>query len=179
MLAHKGTQTLHTDRLTLRKFVISDTTYMFRNYATDSRVTKFLSWTPYVKEEDIRPFLSEVIADYVEPNSYHWAIELAGEVVGSISTLSVDEKNHSCEVGYCLGHDYWNKGITTEALAAVMDFLFREVGMHRVMAKHDVENPASGKVMAKCGMTYEGTLKEHYRRHDGTYSDACVYGKVN
>lgn len=51
--------------------------------------------------------------------------------------------------------------------------------MHRVMAKHDVENPASGEVMKKCGMTYEGRLKEYYLRHDGTYSDALVYGIIN
>lgn len=178
MLTHKGTQEIHTQRLQLRKFVMSDTTYMFKNYATDERVTKFLSWTPYEKEEDIRPFLSSVIGEYDRPDTYHWAIEFQGEVIGSLSTLSIDEKNLSCEVGYCLGYDYWNKGITSEAMAAVMDFLYEEVGMHRIMAKHDVENPASGKVMEKCGMTYEGTLKEHYRRHDGTFSDARVYGKV-
>lgn len=178
MLNHKGTQEIHTHRLLLRRFLLSDTTSMFSNYATDSRVTKFLSWTPYEREEDIRPFLSTVIQEYDLPYTYHWAIEFEDEIIGSISTLSIDEKNLSCEVGYCLGYAYWNKGITSEALGAVMDFLFEEVGMHRIMAKHDVENPASGKVMEKCGMTYEGTLKEHYRRHDGTFSNAKVYGKV-
>lgn len=178
MLTHKGTQEIHTQRLLLRKFVMSDITSMFKNYATDERVTKFLSWTPYGREEDICPFLSMVIREYDRPDTYHWAIDFEGKIIGSISTLSIDEKNLSCEVGYCLGYDYWNKGITSEALVAVMDFLYEEVGMHRIMAKHDVENPASGKVMEKCGMTYEGTLKEYYRRHDGTFSDARVYGKV-
>lgn len=64
MLTHKGTQTFYTNRLTLRKFVFSDTADMFKNYATDPRVTKFLSWTPYEKEADIRPFLSSVIEEY-------------------------------------------------------------------------------------------------------------------
>lgn len=50
--------------------------------------------------------------------------------------------------------------------------------MHRIMAKHDIENPTSGEVMKKCGMTYEGRFKEFYLRHDGTYSDALVYGIV-
>ncbi|HOA80539.1 MAG TPA: GNAT family protein [Defluviitaleaceae bacterium] len=55
-----------------------------------------------------------------------------------------------------------------------MNYLFNEVGIHRISAKHDIENPASGKVMQKCNMTYEGRLREHYLRHDGTYSDALT-----
>ncbi len=92
--------------------------------------------------------------------------------------MSVDELRNNCEVGYCIGYDYWNKGFTSEALAAIMTYLFAEVGMHRIWAKHDVENPASGAVMQKCGMIYEGRFKEYYLRHDGTYSDALVYGMV-
>lgn len=57
-----------------------------------------------------------------------------------------------------------------------MNFLFNGVGMHRITAKHDIENPVSGKAMQKCGMKYEGKLREHYLRHDGTYSDSLVYG---
>ena len=93
--------------------------------------------------------------------------------------MTVDDLWKNCEVGYCIGHDFWNKGITSEALSAVIQFLFEEVGLHRIMAKHDVENPASGEVMKKCGMTYEGRLKEYYLRQDGTYSDSLVYGILN
>ena len=50
-----------------------------------------------------------------------------------------------------------------------------DVNMHRIVAKHDVENIASGKVMQKCGMIYEAKLKEYYKRHDGTFSDSIVY----
>lgn len=175
MLTHKGTQELHTERLKLRRFVLSDAKDMYQNYATDARVTKFLSWTPYESLADVERFLSYTIDEYIYPHVYHWAIEVNDEVIGSISTISVDHKNCSCEIGYCISYDYWNQGITSEALSAVMQFLFHEVGMHRIMAKHDVENPASGKVMEKCNMTYEGTLRQHYLRHDGTYSDSLIY----
>lgn len=57
-----------------------------------------------------------------------------------------------------------------------MNFLFQEVGIHRITAKHDAENPSSGKVMQKCNMVYEGRLRDYYLRHDGTYSDSLVYG---
>ncbi len=176
MLIHKGTQELRTKRLRLRKFDISDATFMYKNYATDERVTKFLTWTPYKTIEDVEIFLSDTINQYSFMNVYHWAIDINNEIVGSISTTAIDEKNCNCEIGYCIGYNYWNKGITSEALSAVMSFLFKEVGIHKITAKHDIDNPASGKVMQKCNMTCEGKLREHYLRHDGTYSDSLVYG---
>ena len=175
MLLHKGTRELCTKRLKLRKYMLSDAIYMYKNYASDERVTRFLTWTPYKCIEDVESFLADRIAEYAYETMYHWAIELEGEIIGSISTTFIDEKNHSCEIGYCIGYDYWNKGFTSEALIAVIDFLFNEIGINRIMAKHDIENPASGKVMLKCNMTYEGTLRKHYLRFDGTYSDSLVY----
>lgn len=179
MLKHKGTKEIHTNRLILRKYRLSDAQGMFKNYATDQRVTRFLNWCPYETSEAILPFLEMCIKNYEKENTYNWAIEFENEIIGGISAMSVDDLWKNCEVGYCIGYDFWNKGITSEALAAVIQFLFEEVGMHRIMAKHDVENPASGEVMKKCGMTYEGRLKEYYLRQDGTYSDSLVYGIVN
>lgn len=179
MLNHVGTKEIRTSRLLLRKYSLSDIDDMFKNYANDERVTKYLSWKAYNNAEDIRPFLEMVLQDYEKESTYNWAIEYEGEMIGSISVMSVDDLRNNCEVGYCIGYDYWNKGITSEALAAVIEFLFEEVGMHRVLAKHDVENPASGEVMKKCGMTYEGRFREYYLRYDGSYSDAIVYGVVN
>jgi len=175
MFKHKGTQSIQTERLILRKYESGDAGDIFKNYATDERVTKFLSWPPYDNIEDLKTFISVQISNYAD-NVYSWVIEYQGEVIGSISVVRHDEKNESCEIGYCLGYEFWNTGVTTEAMLAVMKFLFCEVGYHRIFAKHDVENPASGKVMMKCGMLYEGRMREHYLRHDGTYSDSLVYG---
>ena len=179
MLKHKGTKEICTKRLLLRKYRLSDAEEMFENYANDDRVTKYLSWKPYNKVEDTISFLEMSIKDYEKMSTYHWAIEFEDKMIGSISVMSVDNLRNNCEVGYCIGYNFWNKGITSEALAAVIEFLFNEVGMHRIQAKHDVENPSSGEVMKKCGMTYEGKFKEYYLRHDGTYSDALVYGIIN
>ena len=168
MLEHKGTMELITKRLKLRRFILSDAASMYKNYATDERVTKYLSWKPYDAIESVENYLSDLIKQYNNPNEYHWAIEMNNEIVRSISTISISDKNCNCEVGYCIGYDYWNKGITTEALSAVMNFLFQEVGIHRITAKHDAENPSSGKVMQKCNMEYEGKLRDYYLRKDGT-----------
>lgn len=178
MITHKGTKDVYTERLLLRKYRISDYENMFNNYANDERVTQFLCWEAYKKSEDTKAFLEQAIAEYTKDSTYHWAIEYEGEIIGSISVMSMDELRNNCEVGYCIGFKYWNKGIASEALSAVIKFLFDEVGVHRIFAKHDVENVASGEVMKKCGMTYEGRFKEYYLRHDGTYSDALLYGIV-
>lgn len=175
---HKGTLNIETERLLLRKFRLDDAEMMYNNWANDERVTKFLSWTPYKSMEDVRKYISLSIKSYQQDTIYHWAIVFNEKVVGSISVMSIDEKNKLCELGYCVGYEYWGRGIVTEAMKSVISFLFNEVQFHRIFAKHDVENPASGKVMEKCNMIYEGTLYGHYRRHDGTYSDSRVFGIV-
>ncbi|MCL2884691.1 MAG: GNAT family N-acetyltransferase [Oscillospiraceae bacterium] len=175
-MTHRGTVELHTPRLRLRRYDMADVEAMFRNFASDERVTRFLSWPPYKNAEDVKPFLAARVAEYVRDDVYAWAMEFEGEMTGSISVVSLDETNQVCEIGYCLGYAYWNKGLATEALRAVTAFLFDEVNTHRVMAKHDAENPASGAVMKKCGMAHEGTLRGQHRRRDGTYADSLVYG---
>jgi len=69
------------------------------------------------------------IKDYEKQSTYHWAIEYSGQMIGSISAMLMDELRNSCEAGYCIGCDFWNKGITSEALAAVITFLLEEVGI--------------------------------------------------
>lgn len=175
MFEHKGTQTLRTERLVLRKYELSDAQDMFKNYAADERVTKFLTWLPYTNTDDVEEFIRERIAEYDDLSNYNWVIELGGEVVGSISVINGSDHHRNCEVGYCLGCDFWNKGIMAEALAAVIKFLFEEVGMNRIIAKHNEKNPASGRVMQKCGMTHEATFRQHYRMNDGKYYDSILY----
>lgn len=174
MVAHKGTQEIRTSRLWLRRYRMQDANDIFTNYATDERVTKYLSWKPYAQIEQLQEFIASRISEYAS-NVYNWVIVYENQVIGSISTVRIDEKNESCEVGYCIGYEFWNMGITTEALSAVIHYLFAEVGFHRIIAKHDSENEASGKVIEKCKMTYEGRLREHYLRHDGSFSDSLLY----
>ncbi|MBQ6524001.1 MAG: GNAT family N-acetyltransferase [Atopobiaceae bacterium] len=95
-----------------------------------------------------------------QPDFYQWAIELRelGEPIGSISVVELLKEVGSAEIGYCIGKGWWRQGIMSEALAAVIDYLFAEVGALRICAKHDARNPNSGRVMLHCGMTHEGTV---------------------
>ena len=176
MLTHKGTQTIETTRLTLRRAVCEDAEPMFRNWASDPEVTKYLTWPTYEKVETAHQILDLWASEYEKPNYYQWMIVLKelGEPIGSISVVRQNDRVEEAEIGYCIGSHWWHKGIMTEALNAVIEYLFTEVGMNRVAARHDPNNPHSGGVMRKCGMKYEGTHRACDRNNQGI-CDAAQY----
>ena len=149
---------------------------MFDNWACDPEVTRFLTWEPHQSINVTQAVLSEWVSGYEQPDFYQWAICLreTDEPVGSISVVSCQESVCAFEIGYCIGRNWWQQGITSEALQAVIDYLFAEVGALRICADHDSRNPNSGRVMRHCGMTYEGTLRQACRSNAGI-GDMCVH----
>ena len=176
MLTHKGTQPIETSRLILRQAVREDAEPMFRNWASDPKVTKYLTWPTYEKVETAYQILDLWTGEYEKPNYYQWMIvpKELGEPIGSISVVRQNDRVEEAEIGYCIGSRWWHKGIMTEALSAVIEYLFVEVGMNRVAARHDPNNPRSGMVMRKCGMKYEGTSRSCDRNNQGI-CDAAQY----
>ena len=169
MLTHKGTQTIETERLILRRAVREDAEAMFRNWASDPEVTRFLTWPAYENVEAARFRLDIWVRGYENANFYQWMIvpKELGEPIGSISAVHQREDIGEAELGYCIGRNWWHKGIVSEALTAVIKYFFAEVGMNRIFARHDPENPHSGRVMRKCGMKYEGTSRASDRNNQG------------
>lgn len=178
MLIHKATQTIQTKRLTLRQFLPEDAQAMFDNWANDARVTKYMPWPPHENIEKSIKCVNDWIDAYQKPQSYHWAIVYEGRPIGSINVVSMSEKSEWCEIGYCIGYAYWNRGIMTEALSSVINFLFCHVNVHRIQATFNERNIGSGRVMQKCGMTNEGRLRKHAKNLDGTFSDVLIYGML-
>lgn len=176
---HCGTRTIETERLLLRRFVIEDADAMFRNWASDKEVTRFLTWPAYSSADTAIQVLNEWDASYEKPDFYQWAIVLKEikEPIGSISVVATDEKTEMAEIGYCIGRTWWNQGITSEALGAVIDFLFDQVGANRIQAKHDVNNPHSGMVMKHCGMKCEGTMRSASVNNQGL-CDVSIYAML-
>lgn len=178
-IQHKGTKTIETVRLILRRFRLEDAEDMYWNWASDPEVCRYLSWGPHKDAEASLKRVTNWVNNYEQDSSYVWAIELKGKdmAIGSISVELSNDTARSCEVGYCIGRPYWNRGIMTEALRAVMHYLFYEVGYQMIQAKHDVLNKASGKVMQKAGMRF---MKLEYRvgvRKDGSFYDCAVYAR--
>lgn len=168
-----GTQTITTGRLVLRRFAPGDAEQMFRNWANDPEVTKFITWPPHGSVEVTRSVVESWVASYEKTDYYQWAIELDGQVIGSIGVVAQHERAQMAEIGYCMGKNWWHKGIMSEALGSVMKFLFEEVGVNCITAQHDIRNPNSGGVMKKCGMTLDGILRQQGWNNQGICDVAC------
>lgn len=176
---HKGTKTLETERLFLRPFTQGDAEPMFYNWASDPEVTKYLTWPAHTNVEETKKIVTYWAGGNDDPRKYQWAIvpKESGEPVGSISAVRMDERTDSVTVGYCIGSHFWGRGITAEALRAVIAFFFEEVGANCVNACHDPRNPNSGRVMRKSGMTYEGTWRAGGVNNQGI-CDECWYSII-
>jgi ribosomal-protein-alanine N-acetyltransferase len=173
---HKVTRTIETERLILRKFTKGDIRLAYKNWTSDKAVTKYLRWPTHKDLSVTERVLNDWIASYQNPAYYQWAIELKsiGEPIGTISVVDMNEKLGIVHIGYCIGSKWWNQGITSEAFSSVIPFLFEEVGVNRIESQHDPNNPNSGKVMKKCGLKYEGTLRQADYSNQGIV-DACIY----
>jgi [ribosomal protein S5]-alanine N-acetyltransferase len=177
ILNHKGTKEMETDRLVLRKFRETDASNMYNNWASDSEVTKYLSWDAHSSVESTKQLLNMWVSEYNDLEHYQWAIELKenGELIGNISLIEIDNYNETCEAGYCISKSIWNKGIVTEALLKIIEFAFNEIKFERIGAHYDIANVASGRVMEKCNFKYEGTLRKIYKNNYGDSIDCKYY----
>lgn len=170
MLTHKGTKTIETPRLILRPFTMADAEPMYRNWASDDEVTKHMTWPTHAGVEITEMVLTDWTNSYRKPDYYQWAIVLkenGPEPIGSISAVHVSETTLCATMGYCMSRAHWGNGIMTEALTALIGFFFGVVGFNRIEADHDPNNPASGRVMEKAGMTYEGTMRQAGHSNQG------------
>jgi len=178
-MKHLGTKKLETERLTLRQFTLSDSENMFKNWAQDNDVTRYLTWPSH---KDIKVSINVIeqwLQNYGKNDFYNWAIVLKeiGEPIGNISIVKQSDDIKMVHFGYCIGKKWWNKGFVSEALKLLIKFFFEEVGINRIESRYDPNNENSGKVMLKCGMKYEGHMRQADRNNQGIV-DAICYGIV-
>ena len=171
-----STPIIHTKRLILRRFTMSDAPYIFKNWASDSEVTKYLSWKTHESEGDAIQFVNYIQEKYKNQYINEWAIELKSisEPIGALRLSEYKDTTKSMTVGYCIGRPWWHQGIASEALKAVIDYGFNIIGLERIEADHDSRNPNSGKVMLGCGMSYRGMLRKEFYSNAGI-GDTCIY----
>ena len=183
-MTHRGTVTLTTPRLLLRRFVPEDAIPMYETWAHDRQVTRCLRWEPHRSWTVTAALLRDWIALYERPTAYQWAVCLreGGTLIGSISIIPSEPDDAWAadvppgphwEPGYAFGRAYWGHGYATEALCAVRDFWFSQVDGAFLTCCHDVRNPASGRVMQKAGFVYDHVAT--YHRFDGSAAACRVY----
>jgi ribosomal-protein-alanine N-acetyltransferase len=131
-------------------------------YLSDDELFRHASWGPLTLDETTESVREAMDAARATPRrDYELAVTLrdTGEVVGQV-TLKTDRyipriRQRTSELGYMLRRDRWGRGIATEAARILLDFAFGELGLHRVFAVVDEDNPASIRVVEKLGFRRE------------------------
>ena len=166
---------LVTPRLRLRRLTMGDAADVYR-YSRDPEVAKHVLWEAHRSIGDSRAYLRYMLRRYRSREPASWGIELrsTGRIIGTIGFMWIQQDNAAAEVGYSLAREYWNLGLMTEALRAVIQHGFDDMGLNRIEAQHETTNPASGAVMRKCHMQKEGTLRSRLF-NKGRYVDVDLY----
>ena len=168
---------IETERLILDRFDLADAKTFYQLVGSDSEVTKYVVWNVHENENATRRAIQKWIDKYNDFNTYYWVVRLknTSEAIGSISCVNVDIKNETCELGYVISSREWNKGYATESLRYVIKYL-QEEGFNTIYAEHLSLNPASGRVMEKVGMKYEGILRNRMKdKVTGKYDNLLSY----
>ena len=177
-MKHIGTKELGTKDLILRKVTKEDAKNAYYNWCSSEVVSKYVTWTKHKNQEETEKLYEMWEKEYEDLTTYRWIVEerKTKEVIGTIDIPSKKWLLYdTCEIGYCYGEKYWNKGYATQALKRVVEFLFEEVEAEVIFADHMSNNPASGCVMKKSGMKYDGTLRGRIIDKDGVRNDLVSY----
>ncbi|HYI13648.1 MAG TPA: GNAT family N-acetyltransferase [Thermoanaerobaculia bacterium] len=164
--------TLHTTRLTLRPFTLADAPALHELVSAREIALNTLTIPHPYPPGAAEQWIGKHEAEYRENVNHHFAID-DGQVVGTITLMMKDEG--MAEIGYWVGVPFWGKGYVSEAAAEILRYGFEEVGLQRIFAGYFSRNAASGRVMEKIGMQYEGTLRHHVLKW-GERLDIVFYG---
>ncbi|EOT39584.1 GNAT family N-acetyltransferase [Enterococcus columbae] len=171
------TETLETKRLILRPLSVNDATEMFNNWASDPQVTKYLTWSAHTNESTTKDRLVLRETKYKNKEILDWGIVVkeTNELIGTITVVKDHPEYQTMEIGYVIGRKWWHQGYTTEAFRQIIQYLFATYPwLNRIEATHDIENPNSGKVMQKCGLQFEGILRQKGKNRRGLV-DIAIY----
>lgn len=147
-----------TERLIIRGPELRDAGDIYRNYTRDADVTKYMTWKPHVDISQTEAWIKYCIQDADTADSIKQII-FQKEDSQAIGMVDFAINGHMAELGYVLTKRYWNRGLMTEAVRPVLEYVLSIPSVYRVWAVHDVDNPASGRVMQKLGLVREGVLK--------------------
>ena len=162
--------TLTTERLTLRPFREDDVEALYA-YSKDEEVGLGAGWKPHESLLESSDILHLVFLN----QSSVWAIERQSDcrLMGSIGLITDSARQYGSarSLGYALGLDYWGQGYMTEAVRAVVRFGFGQMGLDLISATCYPDNPASRRVLEKCGFQYEGVLHRAELLYNGQVKD--------
>jgi [ribosomal protein S5]-alanine N-acetyltransferase len=173
-----GFPELCTDRLVLREVTLEHAEDVF-GFRGDYEVTKYNCGDAYVSAEQVKKLISSQIEDFAGKLSVRWGISLrqegsrTGPVMGMVGFNYWDRTDHRASIGLELHQSLWGQGIMTEALEAVLRFMFERMGLNRVEASASVYNDKCIVMLKKMGFVQEGLQREQYYEK-GEYHDLVL-----
>jgi ribosomal-protein-alanine N-acetyltransferase len=158
---YKDLSPLKTERLLLRKVTQEDLDDFYA-WASDPEVTHYVTWHAHTSPEETQEFINRILDRYKHAKIAPWAIvdRQENRMIGLNGFCTWDVRHHRAELAYVLSRPHWGKGYITETSQAIINFGFQNMNLNRIFARCRVPNIGSARVMEKCGMTYEGTLRE-------------------
>ncbi|HJQ98867.1 MAG TPA: GNAT family N-acetyltransferase [Candidatus Polarisedimenticolaceae bacterium] len=169
---------LETARLVLRALSEPDAPALFEVFS-DPQVMLYWSRPPMASVEEAVALVRDIEVGFRTRTLLQWGITLKGAnaVIGTCTLYRWDHAHRRAELGYVLRRDHWGRGLATEAVSAVLDFAFGEMGLHRVGADTDPRNSASARLLERLGFQREGLQRETYF-HLGEWADSELWGLV-
>ncbi|OQY24324.1 MAG: hypothetical protein B6I35_01860 [Anaerolineaceae bacterium 4572_32.2] len=167
---------LETERLVLRRLHLSDAKSLFAILA-DEEVTRFYDDEAFTEISQAREQLESWASGFDVRRCVRWGITLRedGNVIGTCGYYGFHGWHTRASIGYELARSHWRQGIMTEALGAVIEFGFREVGLNRIQAVVMPENEGSDKLLEKLGFRREGVLREYENWGEKGYVDVSMF----
>lgn len=172
----KKRPTLDTPRLILRPFALTDAPDVQRLAGAREVASTTLNIPHPYTDGMAEQWIATHQEAYARGEFVIFAIVLrANQALIGATSLHIHRPHVQAELGYWIGTAYWNRGYCSEAAQAVLRYGFDVLGLHRIHASYMTRNPASGRVMQKIGMTYEGCLRQHVQKW-GIFEDIAIYG---
>lgn len=174
-MKHVGTQPFETTRLICRSFVQEDCMDMLENWIANPNVQFEYGEPVYTTVSQVETLLTEYINNYKKLDFYRWAIieKASNKNIGQIGFCRVYSDCQTAEIEYCIGEAFWGKGYASEALSALIDFIFRSTDFVKLEAYHRIENSRSGKVLEKSAMHITDNVERFSRENILPHGEVC------
>lgn len=167
---------LTTARLELRALTDADIPALFHLFS-DPEALRYWSHGPFTREAQARELLERVQVGLRQRQFYQWGIARcdSGELIGTCTLFNLHPTNRRAELGFMLSRGHWGRGLMREALERLLDFGFRDLGLHRLEADTDPGNTASNGLLERLGFRREGLLRQRWFVH-GQWADTVYWG---
>jgi RimJ/RimL family protein N-acetyltransferase len=172
-----GYMLISTKRLVIKEISIADAPRVFE-YRQAPEVLRFQSFNPKSIDE-VHSFIRNEAMDFNKENTWlQLGIYLAGQLIGDMGIHFIGPENKQCEIGYTIDPKYQKNGYGKESVSGVLDYLFRELDKHRIIASLDPENEASRNLLESLGFRNEGCFKKSIL-NKGEWGDDLVYALLD